>query len=155
MSHDKELGSRRPTYLGGKGLRLANGEVWNFPRPATVPRGLDGERPHHELARAIHEADNEADRGLAELALAIFLLGLNYDLTPEDHQELLAFEPDSDALHDWRTGLRAIATAHVEYYQGASSTIPASTVSDSGATKPSRFFSRWFSWFRAPSTVRR
>ncbi len=155
MSRDRELSSRRSTFRGGRGLRLADGEVWNLPHPAAMPAGVGGEATHRDLARAICEAENEHERGLAELAFAIFLLNLNYDLSHEDLQGLLSFEPGSDALRDWRVGLRAVVDSHVEHLQGTPLVVPASTFRHAGETVSSRLCRRWFSWFRAPSPVRR
>jgi hypothetical protein len=48
---------------------------------------------YRSLLRAVREAGDEAERCLAELALAIFLLGCNYELSPVDYQRLLVLPP--------------------------------------------------------------
>lgn len=155
MSRDKELGRRRPTFWGGRGIRLANGEVWNLPGPEAAFRSNEGRTSYPALARAICEADGESDRGLAELALAIFLLNLNYDLSSADLQELLAFEPGSDALRGWREALREMAASHVKFLREVSSADPTSTASDARKIKHPRVGSRLLSWLRAPTLSRR
>jgi len=135
-------------------MRLADGQFWNLPGPAAVVRNGEDEARYPELLRAICESDDEAGRGLAELALAIFLLNLNYDLSPVDLQDLLTFEPGSDALRDWRRELREIATAHVEFHRRIPAS-PAPAVLGSRGAGPLRLFSRWLSWLRTPSPARR
>lgn len=154
MSRDKELASRRSTFRGGRGVRLADGRVWNLPDPAMVIRSLEDKARYFELTRAILEADEEPDRGLAEFALTIFLLNLNYDLSPADHQELLTFEPDSDSLLDWRRAACEIVEAHAEFARRSSASRSGTSLHD-GSAAPARFFSRWFSWIWAPAPVRR
>jgi len=155
MSRDRELTSRRSTFRGGRGLRLADGEVWNFPHPAATPPHDGGEVSHRDLTLAICEADDEYDRGLAELALAIYLLNLNYELSPRDLRELLTFEPGSEALREWRAGLREIVTSHVQFLRGVSRAATASTIRHAEESAFSRSYARWFSWLRSPSPARR
>ena len=153
MSRDKELASRRSTFRGGSGILLADDRVWNLPAPAAVVRTAEAENAarYSELLRAVREADGESDRGLAELALAIFLLGLNYDLSAADLQDLLAFEPESAALHDWRRNLSEIVASHLEFSRRPSARSDPEMFHHGGP----RLFSRWLAWLRVPSPVRR
>lgn len=154
MSRDKELASRRSTFRGGVGIRLADGQFWNLPGPAAVAPRAEAESHYPDLLLALREADEEADRGLAVLALMIFLLNLNYDLDSAETRELLTFEPGSEALLDWRRESRAIAASHVEFQRRARSS-PNSAVLGGRSAGPSRLFSRWFSWLRTPAPARR
>ena len=43
----------------------------------------------------MQEAEDQSERRLAELALAIFLIGLNYDLSSTDLANLFTFQPRS------------------------------------------------------------
>lgn len=107
-----EINRRRSgEFREGRRVLLADGGVWSFPKAGRA-WGLDSPE-YQSLVRAIVEADEESDRCLAELATAIFLLGSNYELEPEDFQRLLTFEPGSPEQTAWRHALREIIAEHV------------------------------------------
>src|SRR4051794_33959106 len=96
---------RRPDFLPGIPVRLADGQVWNLPKaPDRYPRVADGGglgRDYEATVAGVLDAEDEAERRRAELALAISLLARNYDLRPADYQEILGGEsggPASAAL---------------------------------------------------------
>jgi hypothetical protein len=85
-----EVELRRPEFLGGIPVHLADGGEWAFPGPRELVH--DGAVSDPRLARllvAVFGAEDEAERGGIELALAIHLLALNYRLGPEDYDLLL------------------------------------------------------------------
>src|SRR4051812_12212403 len=100
-----ERALRRPNYVEGKGIRLANGQVWSFPERPPL-------QDDHELIavlREIGESEDEPDQLRAELTLAILLLSRNYDLTPADYQAILGFDPGDPALEEMQRGVDEIA----------------------------------------------
>src|SRR4051794_16859975 len=86
-----EQSLRRPTFVDGKRITLANGQAWSL--PDHPPYKDDAE--HLGVLRAVCDAEDDADRLRAELALTIFLLSKNYDLLPNDYRAILEFEPGS------------------------------------------------------------
>jgi hypothetical protein len=83
MSEESTL--RRPDFLGGTPIVLADGQAWIFPGPPgqspSTQDDADGvvaalfALPTYEfLIAALDEADSEAESLRAELSLAIFLL---------------------------------------------------------------------------------
>src|SRR5690242_7891870 len=81
---------RRPDFLGGLPVRLADGQDWAFAGPRELSRADESLRGEvHGLLGAIAWAEDEADRLRGELALAIALLAANYDLAPADYARLL------------------------------------------------------------------
>lgn len=106
---------RRPTFTPGVPIVLADGQAWHFPRPSfeLFPEvGPDGRvsgigrastfGPEYEdLLEAFYRDDSDRLRGM--FALAVDLLGRNYDLAPADFRCLLRFrrgDPDREAT--WR-----------------------------------------------------
>ncbi|WP_156512758.1 hypothetical protein [Planctomyces sp. SH-PL62] len=107
-----EISRRRSgEFREGRRVLLADGGTWAFPT-AGQAWGLDSPE-YQSLVRAVVEADEEFDRRLAELAMAIFLLGSNYELSPEDFQRLLTFEPGSPEQSAWGLALRGVIAEHV------------------------------------------
>ena len=120
-----ELCLRRPDFLGGTPIRLADGQTWMFPVPvrpnadpvdslagAESAIALFGPDYLHTL-RAVTEAQDEAERMMAELALAIELLARNYRLSPEMFRELLEGpQVDADILH-MKNAFHSMATTHL------------------------------------------
>lgn len=123
MSPPDEASSRRPDFLGGPAITLANGQEWHFPRPTSyfVPDDdAAGVRRHWNLGDdygALFDRCMEAESDLemigGELALARSLLLRNYDLTPAQAGSLLRFgygataDPDAAAM---RLAVMAVAT---------------------------------------------
>ncbi|WP_165250211.1 oxysterol-binding protein [Paludisphaera soli] len=124
-----ESSRRLPTHRPGRKIRLADGRPWFVPAPPTSnePHDLRAGPEYDQLLDAACEADSEAERFLAELALVLFLLGRNYDLGPSDYQQLLSFPPDSPALLEWRAELGELVREHLRARGGPSGPAPAST----------------------------
>jgi peptidoglycan/xylan/chitin deacetylase (PgdA/CDA1 family) len=100
-----ELARRRPTFVEGTRIRLADGHDWAF--PDQPPRPDD-----HELIsvlRAIGESEDRPERLRGGLALAILLLSRNYDLTPADFQAILAFAPGDTELSELQRAVHELA----------------------------------------------
>ena len=91
---------RRSPFYRGRENDLADGQPRILPAPG-VESEADFTRlgpDYWSLLRAVREARDEAERRLAELALAIFLLGCNNELSPIDYQRLLDFPPGAFGL---------------------------------------------------------
>jgi|GEM_PF-1145412 len=107
--------SRRSSIHAGRDIPLANGQEWTFPAP-TDESGFAIEAAgaeYLELICAVLEAEDSSDRRLAELALAILLIGLNYQLSSTDLANLLTFQPRSQALADSQHAFEALARDHI------------------------------------------
>jgi hypothetical protein len=61
----------------------------------------------------VQEAEDQSERRLAELALAIFLIGLNYELSSTDLANLFTFQPRSQELADSQHAFELLARDHV------------------------------------------
>src|SRR3954471_11611022 len=87
---------RRPDFLPGIPVRMADGQIWSLPKaPDRYPRMADGGvlgQDYEAMVAEVLDAEDEAEQRRAELALAIALLARNYDLGPADYQELLGGE---------------------------------------------------------------
>jgi hypothetical protein len=124
MPDEKSL--RRHDFREGSGLRMADGQAWTFPDPPPDPVG-SGEGAYGALAdpeagfgadyaatiAMLLEAEDDAERLRAELALAILLLVRNYDLRPGDFAGVIGFPPGSRALGRFQEQFRVIAGEHV------------------------------------------
>lgn len=114
-----EKSHRREGFLPGTTVPLADGGFWILPSApsksiATTRFGTD----YDSLLEAITVAEDEPERLRAELALAIHLLSLNYELEPEDYKAILAFPPNSSALHDAQHVFRSVAQEHIAIRRG-------------------------------------
>lgn len=113
-----ELEKRRPDYRGGVPVKLADGQLWAFARPEVVFVPADNEDGFDEdwnlgpdYRALIVAAQNASDGGgiiKAELALARYLLCLNYDLTTEDLRGLLRFSYGAGANAETLATMKAI-----------------------------------------------
>jgi hypothetical protein len=121
-----EVLSRRSWFREGRKIRLADGQTWTLPAPPkasewkTVPFGTE----YSGLIQSILEAEEEHEQRLAELALAIFLLGHNYSLSPADYERLLGFAPESPDSTKWKLAFHDIAQEHLHSYLDASRVPP-------------------------------
>ena len=90
-----ELSSRRSRFQPGTPICLANGQEWTFPAPTADSEFAveAAETEYLGLIHAIMEAEDQSDRRRAELALVIFLIGLNYQLSSTDLANLFTFQP--------------------------------------------------------------
>jgi hypothetical protein len=116
-----EQAYRRPDFVGGILIRLADGQSWSFPSAVAPGAARDGATnggafgsDYAVLLEAVREADDETERLRAELALAIYLLARNYDLGPNDYQELLGWAPGSPELAAGQQAFHDLATTHLQ-----------------------------------------
>jgi hypothetical protein len=106
---------RRSDFLGGLAVRLADGRGWFFAGPGEISASGEPLRAEVEaLLTEIAEAEDEADRLRGELALAIRLLSLNYDLTPDDYSRLLACPAGQPGLSELQIAFRDLALRHAQ-----------------------------------------
>jgi hypothetical protein len=115
--NDREKRWRKPE-ASGIPITLADGEAWLFPRPKVGLSALVDStgRPrfaqkstrsfgadYDALVDAFIEADDGVNEAEALLALAVDLLGRNYDLAPSELVTLLPRWFDDDANQEmWR-----------------------------------------------------
>jgi hypothetical protein len=100
---------RRPDFLPGSPIRLADGQLWTFPAPAHEAEfGPD----YPAAIAAVDEAEDRAERLRAELALAILLLCRNYDLSPDALSGLLRYAPGNPALAQLQEAFGRLAREH-------------------------------------------
>ena len=74
---------------------------------------------YSNLIRAILEAEDDAERNLAELAFAILLLAHNYRLSPPDYESLLGSNSEfagGRSGRNWQETFHRIAQDHVDSY---------------------------------------
>ena len=109
-----EQALRRPNFLTGPPVRLADGQAWTFPEaPAAGASGAFG--PGYGAAvAAVREAEDEVGVLQAELALAMRLLHRNYDLRPSDFFRVLSYRSGDPALAAFQRAFHALAREHVE-----------------------------------------
>jgi hypothetical protein len=110
-----ELSSRRSRFRPGNPICLANDQEWTFPAP-TADSEFAVESAAAEylgLIHAVQEAEDPSERRLAELALAIFLIGLNYQLNSSDLANLFTFQPRSRELADSQHAFESLACDHI------------------------------------------
>jgi hypothetical protein len=116
-----ELMSRRSDFHAGRAICLADLRTWTFPAPVErwIASADTDQGDYVGLIRAILEAESHAEARLAELALAMFLLGQNYRLTPQDYQELFTFTSDSAELANSQSAFHDLALDHIGYLAAA------------------------------------
>ncbi|HEX8203625.1 MAG TPA: hypothetical protein VF590_24325 [Isosphaeraceae bacterium] len=132
MTMHDEVALRRPDFLSGSPIALADGQQWTFPAPP--PRLVPGTAAgfgadYTATVAAIREAEDEVERLRAELALAICLLERNYDLGPAALFDLLGYPPGTPALTAAQKELHRLALEHVRQAGG-----PADTRTPRGVT---------------------
>ncbi|MFO0892959.1 MAG: hypothetical protein U0790_27960 [Isosphaeraceae bacterium] len=112
-----ERDRRRTTFQEGMRLPLADRQAWTFPAPEDTPALLDDalRREYSDLLMAHCEAEDQAEKRIAELSLAIFLIGLNYELDARELQSLFTFTPGSDAASEAMETFQLLAADHVRY----------------------------------------
>jgi hypothetical protein len=106
---------RRPGFRAGREITLADGQAWTFPAPqseaVSTECGADAE--YVGLVRIVWEAENIHERYLAELVLAIYLIELNYHLTPTELESLFTYAPGSPELAESQRAFDAMAQEHL------------------------------------------
>ena len=143
--------SRRPSFRDGVKVRLADEQMWVLPAPPIPSESADVlfGTEYLDLIHAVMDEQESSERRLAELALVIFLLGVNYSLSPSAFERLLEFSPDSSKSVAAESAFHQIATEHVH------SSLDASRVSwdhRSVAPVPGRV-SRFVAWLRNHSPL--
>jgi hypothetical protein len=110
-----ELSTRRSRFRPGTPIRLANDQEWTFPAPTADSEFAveSGEAEYLGLIHALLESEDQGERRLAELALAIFLIGLNYELSSSELASLFTFRPRSHELADSQHAFESLARDHI------------------------------------------
>ena len=120
-----ELELRRPTFLGGRPVTLADGQEWTVPVPEirltrdrsssdgfrlTFGFGGVADEAFTDLQRQYDEATGTA-RLKAEMGMFDYALSLNYDLADDDAATLLSFpvgagstDTTREAIHEALSG---------------------------------------------------
>ena len=101
-----ETTHRRDGFRSGMLIRLADGQSWHFPVPSDVE-----DQDTLNLLVAIREAEDEAERYRAELALALHLFSRNYDLDPWSFHALFHFTSGGPELAESKQAFRELADA--------------------------------------------
>jgi len=110
-----ELSCRRSRFQSGNPICLANDQEWIFPAPRADSEFAveSAEVEYLGLIHAVQEAEDQSERRLAELALAIFLIGLNYELSSTDLANLFTFQPRSQELTNSQHAFESLARDHI------------------------------------------
>jgi hypothetical protein len=138
--------NRRPSFRDGVNIRLADGQFWTLPAPQkpSESRYESFGTEYTDIIHALMEVNDRSEQRLGELALAIFLLGLNYSLSPSDYECLLGFSPESPELTAVQLTFHRIAQDHLHSFLDASGV---SWDSTQVAPAPGRL-SRLVAWLR-------
>ncbi len=138
--------SRRPSFRDGVQIRLADDQLWTLPAPPkpseseAMPFGTD----YADIIQAIMDVEDCSEQRFAELALAIFLLGYNYGLSPAEYECLLGFMSESPESTAAQFAFHRIAQEHIHSFLDASGV---SWDSAHDAATPGRL-SRLLGWLR-------
>ena len=116
MLDEKAL--RRPHFLAGSPLRLADGQTWILPgppgrNPSATSQNLALNSEYREIVAAIRDAEDDNELRRSELAMTLFLLAHNYDLKPDDFQALLGLPSGDPRLADLQQACRELVCNHV------------------------------------------
>lgn len=149
-----EILLRQPAFQPGMEIRLADQQLWCFPTGEGMPRLLSNalDREYHSLLRVHREAEDRAERTLAELSLAIFLIGLNYRLDATELETLFSFAPGSPGLAEAQSAFRDLARDHLRRFQLAA---PEFAEEPEGNGSRPGLWARALSWLRQILTARR
>jgi hypothetical protein len=109
-----EFAKRRPDFRGGLPILLADDRPWAMPGPRETSPGEVGDDRRARLVRMVAESENRADRLLGEMALAIHLLAVNYDLRPDDYRQLLEVDRADPRFERMIDDFHAIYLRHAE-----------------------------------------
>ena len=110
-----ELSSRRSRFRPGNPICLANDQEWTLPAPVADSEFAveSAEAEYLGLIHAVQEAEDQSERRLVELALAIFLIELNYQLSSTDLANLFTFQPRSQELTNSQHAFESLARDHI------------------------------------------
>lgn len=106
---------RRSDSRDGVAVALADDHRWVVPSPPSADDASNhpfGPK-YGALLDAILEAEDLAEVSRAELALLIYLLEINYHLTPQQLQSILLFPPETSTAHAAQSAFHSIALAHL------------------------------------------
>ena len=114
--------SRRPSFRDGVKIRLADNQIWTLPAP---PKQSEAEAAsfgteYIDIIQAFMDVNDDSERCRGELALAIYLLGYNYCLTPPDYESLLGFTSESPDATAAQSAFHRIAQEHIHSFLDAS-----------------------------------
>jgi hypothetical protein len=114
-----EMQLRRPDFLPGISVRLADGQAWTLPSPPnagarTEPGSAVLGEDYEAIVRAIRESEDEPEMRRAELALVIALLARNYHLGPAEFWSLLGAPSGTPEAASLAQALHEVALAHLE-----------------------------------------
>jgi hypothetical protein len=127
-----EISTRRPGFIEGRRVRLADGRAWSLPLRDPV-----GEDPEYDaILAAVNEAEDRSECLLAEFALTIFLLTRNYDLRPDPLETLLSFPQGDPALAALQEAVHALYLESVRRSRAAAGATEASVVKRSHPFRP-------------------
>ena len=149
-----ELSTRRSRFQHGTSIRLANDQEWIFPAPTAVSRcafELEGAE-YLGLIQAVQEAEDQSERRLAELALAIFLIGLNYQLSSSDLLDLFTFQSRSQKLADSQRAFELLAREHI-LWMSRHNKLSIPVIARAAPRRP--LASRFLSWLRCHVLLRK
>ena len=103
------------------------------------------------LIHAIMEAEDQSDRRRAELALVIFLIGLNYQLSSTVLANLFTFQPRSRELTNSQQAFESLARDHIlSLVEGGK--LPLQAPSPGAQRRP--FGRRVLAWLRSRGLMR-
>ena len=114
--------SRRPAFRDGVKIRLADDQVWTLPSPTKPSESETGSfgPEYPDIIQAIIEVTDSSEQRLAELALVIFLLGHNYNLSPLDYECVLGFSSGSPESAAAQLAFHRVAQEHLHAFLDAS-----------------------------------
>ncbi|SIO61564.1 hypothetical protein SAMN05444166_6791 [Singulisphaera sp. GP187] len=96
-------------------VRLADGETWD----PTVGDPARQDPEFDALLAAAIDVEDHSEALRAELALTIYLLRRNYDLSPDELALLLTFTPDDPALATLQSAIHDLVVERIQGNRGA------------------------------------
>jgi len=149
-----EVLRRRGTFQEGLSIPMADHQAWVFPIAGGELRLTAAKHDEYlGILKAYAEGEDATERQLAELALAIFLIELNYELDSRELALLFSFPPGSPALLEAHASFRNLALGHLEAVQGGAS-LDADSQELPIAPGP-KLWGRSVAWLKAPVAGRR
>ncbi len=109
-----ETGVRRPGFLAGMSVPLADGNRWCLPAPP-LPAELGANSPAFRDLIVWYRDGEEVERDQCVLAFAVYLLRQNYDLRPDQLRALLLFATP-EAYAEAKALFHELAIEHVRSF---------------------------------------
>lgn len=113
----KESEFRRSQFSSGLVVRLADDQFWVLPAISSLELGGS---EFAAIVQGFDEAGDDQARNQAELALVIYLLDLNYQLTPRTFSAILDCSGSEERLERFREMTRLVAVT----YSGDQRSVP-------------------------------